>query len=192
MDMPATQPPEPADLLASLVADWLQAKGSTAGHPPAHHAGHPPRCGCTSVQAHQGGRVDPGRVSSSARCAGCPCRRPAVAGYDQASCCLLQIESWRIPLTNNATELVNRRFDQHYQNFCGFQTIETAQRYLAIFERTYRLTPFTADAQPRVRGKCLLELAGYDVSAIPLARVLAAQPSDNGSDPPGADGVPTG
>jgi hypothetical protein len=38
MDMPATQPPEPADLLASLVADWLQAKGSTAGHPPAHHA----------------------------------------------------------------------------------------------------------------------------------------------------------
>jgi hypothetical protein len=47
------------------------------------------------------------------------------------------IESRRIPLTNNATELVNRRFDQHYQNFCGFQTIETAQRYLAIFERTY-------------------------------------------------------
>jgi hypothetical protein len=101
------------------------------------------------------------------------------------------IESRRIPLTNNATELVNRRFDQHYQNFCGFQTIETAQRYLAIFERTYRLTPFTADAQPRVRGKCPLELAGYDVSAIPLARLLAAQPPDNGSDPPGADGVPT-
>jgi len=101
------------------------------------------------------------------------------------------IESRRIPLTNNATELVNRRFDQHYQNFCGFQTIETAQRYLAIFERTYRLTPFTADAQPRVRGTCPLELAGYDVSAIPLARLLAAQPPDNGSDPPGAGGVPT-
>jgi transposase-like protein len=102
------------------------------------------------------------------------------------------IESRRIPLTNNATELVNRRFDQHYQNFCGFQTIETAQRYLAIFERTYRLTPFTADAQPRVRGKCPLELAGYDVSAIPLARLLAAQPPENGSDPPGGEGVPTG
>jgi transposase-like protein len=102
------------------------------------------------------------------------------------------IESRRIPLTNNATELVNRRFDQHYQNFCGFQTIETAQRYLAIFERTYRLTPFTADAQPRIRGKCPLELAGYDVSAIPLARVLAAQPPDTDGQPPGADGVPTG
>jgi hypothetical protein len=102
------------------------------------------------------------------------------------------IESRRIPLTNNATELVNRRFDQHYQNFCGFQTIETAQRYLAIFERTYRLTPFTADAQPRVRGKCPLELAGYDVSALPLARLLAAQPPENGSDPPGVGEVPTG
>jgi hypothetical protein len=101
------------------------------------------------------------------------------------------IESRRIPLTNNATELVNRRFDQHYQNFCRFQTIETAQRYLAIFERTYRLTPFTADAQPRIRGKCPLELAGYDVSAIPLARLLAAQPPDNGSDPPGLGGVPS-
>jgi hypothetical protein len=43
----------------------------------------------------------------------------------------------------------------------------------------------------RVRGKCPLELAGYDVSAIPLARLLAAQPPDNGSDPLGADGVPT-
>jgi transposase-like protein len=37
------------------------------------------------------------------------------------------IASARIPMTNNATELVIRRFDQHYQTFCGFDTIETAQ-----------------------------------------------------------------
>jgi hypothetical protein len=38
-------------------------------------------------------------------------------------------------MTTNATELVIRRFDQHYQNFCGFDTIETAQIYLAVFDR---------------------------------------------------------
>jgi transposase-like protein len=85
------------------------------------------------------------------------------------------IESERIPLTNNATELVIRRFDQHYQNFCGFNTIETAQIYLAVFEWTYRFTPFTQDAQPRIRGKCPLELAGYDVSKLPMAQICRGQ-----------------
>jgi transposase-like protein len=85
------------------------------------------------------------------------------------------IESERIPLTNNVTELVIRRFDQHYQNFCGFDTIETAQTYLAIFEWCYRFTPFTPDAQPRIRGKCPLELAGYDVSQLPMAQICRGQ-----------------
>jgi transposase-like protein len=79
------------------------------------------------------------------------------------------IESQVIPRTNNAVELVIRRFDQHYQNFCGFECIETAQIYLGVFEKLYRLTPFSADAQPRIRGKCPLELAGYDLSRLPVA-----------------------
>jgi transposase-like protein len=79
------------------------------------------------------------------------------------------IESQIIPKTNNAVELVIRRFDQHYQNFCGFESIQTAQVYLGVFEKVYRLTPFSADAQPRIRGKCPLELAGYDLSQLPLA-----------------------
>jgi transposase-like protein len=79
------------------------------------------------------------------------------------------IESQLIPKTNNAVELVIRRFDQHYQNFCGFESIETAQVYLAVFEKVYRLTPFSDDAQPRIRGKCPLELTGYDLSQLPLA-----------------------
>jgi transposase-like protein len=79
------------------------------------------------------------------------------------------IESQVIPRTNNAVELVIRRFDQHYQNFCGFESIETAQIYLGVFEKLYRLTPFSEDAQPRIRGKCPLELAGYDLSRLPLA-----------------------
>ena len=85
------------------------------------------------------------------------------------------LESERIPLTNNTTELVIRRFAQHYQNFCGFESIETAERYLAVFEWCYRLTPFTQDAQRRIRGKCPLELAGYDVSKLPMAQLCRSQ-----------------
>jgi hypothetical protein len=78
------------------------------------------------------------------------------------------IESKLIPKTNNAVEMVIRRFDQHYQNFCGFENIETAQLYLAVFEKLYRFTPFSDDAQPAIRGKCPLQLAGYDISHMPM------------------------
>ncbi|MFC1976578.1 transposase, partial [Chloroflexota bacterium] len=71
------------------------------------------------------------------------------------------IESKLIPKTNNAVEMVIRRFDQHYQNFCGFESIESAHLYLAVFEKLYRFTPFSDDAQPAIRGKCPLQLAGY-------------------------------
>lgn len=79
------------------------------------------------------------------------------------------IESDLIPTTNNTVELVIRRFDQHYQNFCGFESIESAQIFLGVFEKLYRFTPFSQDAQPRIRGKCPLELAGYDIGQVPMA-----------------------
>ncbi len=78
------------------------------------------------------------------------------------------IESDLIPRTNNAVEMVIRRFDQHYQNFCGFENIESARLYLAVFEKLYRFTPFSDDAQPAIRGKCPLQLAGYDISQMPM------------------------
>jgi hypothetical protein len=78
------------------------------------------------------------------------------------------IESDLIPRTNNAVEMVIRRFDQHYQNFCGFESIESAQLYLAVFEKLYRFTPFSDDAQLAIRGKCPLQLAGYDISQMPM------------------------
>jgi transposase-like protein len=83
------------------------------------------------------------------------------------------IGSETIPTTNNTTELVIRRFDQHYQNFCGFQSIETAHTYLAVFEKLYRFTPFSQDAQPRIRGKSPLQLAGYDISLLPLSSICS-------------------
>ncbi len=79
------------------------------------------------------------------------------------------IENPLIPCTNNATELVIRRFDQHYQVMCGLATLESAQRYLRVFEVVYRLTPFADDARPEIRGKSPLELAGYDLRSLPIA-----------------------
>jgi transposase-like protein len=81
------------------------------------------------------------------------------------------IESDLIPRTNNTVELVIRRFDQHYHNMCGFESVESAALFLGVFEKVYRFTPFSQDAQKRLRGKSPLELAGYDVSALPMASV---------------------
>ena len=81
------------------------------------------------------------------------------------------IESDLIPRTNNTVELVIRRFDQHYHNMCGFESVETASVFLSVFEKVYRFTPFSQDAQKRLRGKSPLELAGHDVSKIPMAAV---------------------
>lgn len=78
------------------------------------------------------------------------------------------VESDVIPKTNNAVEMVIRRFDQHYQNFCGFESIETAKVYLGVFEKIYRFTPFSRDARPEIRGKSPLQLAGYDLSRMPM------------------------
>jgi len=91
------------------------------------------------------------------------------------------VENPLIPLTNNTVELVIRRFDQHYQNMCGFDSIETARKYLRVFELAYRFTPFAKDNRAvngrelDIRGKCPLELAGYDISLMPLARILRGQ-----------------
>jgi transposase-like protein len=82
------------------------------------------------------------------------------------------IESRRIPTTNNATEEVIRIFTQHYKTFCGFENIETARLYLGVFEKVYRFTPFSQDAQTRIRGKCPLELAGYEVQKLPMAQLF--------------------
>jgi hypothetical protein len=84
------------------------------------------------------------------------------------------IESQHIPATNNATEEVIRIFTQHYKTFCGFECIETARLYLGVFEKVYRLTPFSEDAQERIRGKCPLELAGYEVQQLPMTQLFRA------------------
>jgi transposase-like protein len=82
------------------------------------------------------------------------------------------IESRIIPTTNNAVEQVIRIFTQHYKTFCGFESIESARVYLGVFEKVYRFTPFSDDAQERIRGKCPLELAGYEIQKLPMAQLF--------------------
>jgi transposase-like protein len=84
-------------------------------------------------------------------------------------CLINAIESQIIPTTNNAVERVIGRFDQHYHSFRGFESIKTAKVYLGVFEKIYRFTPFSNDARPEIRGKSPLELAGYDLSQVPMA-----------------------
>lgn len=78
-------------------------------------------------------------------------------------------ESPLIPRTNNATELVIPRFDQHYQSMCGLDSIESARIYSRVFELVYHLTPFAVDGRVAIRSKSPLELAGYDLKALPIA-----------------------
>jgi hypothetical protein len=82
------------------------------------------------------------------------------------------VESRIIPTTNNACEEVIRIFTQHYKTFCGFENIETARLYLGVFEKVYRFTPFSDDAQKRIRGKCPLALAGYEVLTLPMTQLF--------------------
>ena len=63
------------------------------------------------------------------------------------------------------------------QGFCGFEHIQTAEIYLAVFEKIYRTTPLSLDAQPRIRGKSPLELAGYDLSQMPRGQPVFLQPT---------------
>lgn len=82
------------------------------------------------------------------------------------------IDSHLIPTTNNATEQVIRHFTQHYKTFCGFQKLASARLYLGVFEKVYRFTPFSNDAHPAIRGKCPLELAGYEVHKLPMTHLF--------------------
>jgi len=82
------------------------------------------------------------------------------------------VESRIVPTTNNAAEQVIRVFTQHYKTFCGFESIDSARLYLGVFEKIYRLTPFSDDAQERIRGQCPLELAGYDVQTLPMTQLF--------------------
>ena len=82
------------------------------------------------------------------------------------------IGSPHIPMTTNAAELVIRQFAMHYQTMAGFETFEGARLQLRLFALVYRFSPFTEKARSSWRGKCPLEIAGYEVQDFPLYKML--------------------
>ncbi len=56
---------------------------------------------------------------------------------------------------------------------CGFDSFESAQVYLRLFELVYRLTPLMDDNPGDKRGRSPLELAGYDLQVLPIAEFFA-------------------
>jgi hypothetical protein len=77
-----------------------------------------------------------------------------------------------IPSTNNTVERVIGRFDQQYQNFCGFESIADAQRYLAVFKR-FTASPLLARCPAQRPRPVPLQLAGTDVSQLPMTTLCA-------------------
>jgi len=49
--------------------------------------------------------------------------------------------------------MVIRRLGQHYQNLCGFESIEKVQAYLGVFKKVYRFTPLSDDARRRSEAR---------------------------------------
>ena len=61
-------------------------------------------------------------------------------------------------------------------NIAGLSAYERAhvwysRRFLAVFEKVYRFTPFSDDAQPRLRGKSPPQPAGDDVTQLPMTAI---------------------
>lgn len=86
--------------------------------------------------------------------------------------------AWSMPSTVTSSppptppKPVIPHFTQHYKTFCGFQNIASARLYLGVFEKVYRFTPFSAAAHPAIRGRCPLELAGYQVHPLPITQLF--------------------
>jgi transposase-like protein len=85
---------------------------------------------------------------------------------------LLSIGNPTIPHTNNAVERVNRRFNQHYKNMAGFESMRTARAYLTLFAFFYRITPFYEAKDKRIRGMAPIQIAEIDTENIPAVKAF--------------------
>lgn len=81
-----------------------------------------------------------------------------------------------IPLTNNATELVFRTFTRRYKTMAGFESLKTARAYVRLWTYYYRFRPFSPDANPRIRNKSPLQIAGYNVQGLKCLDLVMPPP----------------
>lgn len=85
---------------------------------------------------------------------------------------LLSIGNPNIPHTNNIVERVNRKFNQHYKNMAGFESMRAARAYLTLFAFFYRITPFYEAKDKRIKGLAPIQIAGIDVENIPAVKAF--------------------
>jgi hypothetical protein len=79
--------------------------------------------------------------------------------------------TWR-PTTSNAAERFLGVFDRFYRAKGPFQNLASAQKHVALFMLGYVFETFSAEAAAQRQGRCPLQMAGYEVGAIPLFHLL--------------------
>jgi transposase-like protein len=79
--------------------------------------------------------------------------------------------TWR-PTTSNAAERFLGAFDRFYRCKGPFQSVASAQKHVALFMLGYVFETFSAEAAAERQGRCPLQMAGYEVGAIPLFHLL--------------------
>jgi hypothetical protein len=89
--------------------------------------------------------------------------------FDQA---LLSIGNPQIPHTNNASERAIKKFNYHYKNMAGFESMATARAYLSLFAFFYRTTPFYEAENKQIRGLAPLQIAGVDIASSPPVKAF--------------------
>lgn len=79
--------------------------------------------------------------------------------------------TWR-PTTSNAAERFLGAFDRFYRAKGPFQNPASAHKHVALFMLGYVFETFSAEAAAERQGRCPLQVAGYEVGAIPLFHLL--------------------
>jgi transposase-like protein len=79
--------------------------------------------------------------------------------------------TWR-PTTSNAAERFLGAFDRFYRAKGPFQNLASAHKHVALFMLGYVFETFSAEASAKRQGRCPLQVAGYEIGAIPLFHVL--------------------
>jgi transposase-like protein len=79
--------------------------------------------------------------------------------------------TWR-PTTSNAAERFLGAFDRFYRAKGPFQNSASAHKHVALFLLGYVFETFSAEAAAERQGRCPLQVAGYEVGAIPLFHLL--------------------
>jgi transposase-like protein len=79
--------------------------------------------------------------------------------------------TWR-PTTSNAAERFLGAFDRFYRAKGPFQNLASAHKHVDLFMLGYVFETFSAEAAAERQGRCPLQVAGYEVGAIPLFHLL--------------------